>query len=211
MLAKYANSLLLALVGAGLLLAGCSPANGAASPTAAPEPTPTTPPPPPPSPSPAAPTGTAGSNAPYPAFGHAPDFSWIAGQVDVTRIQGGCTYIRYDPGSTGGDQVFPDGDGWANTPPALTAHGALVVVFGHFAGASEPHQMCPGRAFVVDRVQDNTGAPGSDTAPIQPGAPPPTPLPGSTGVIVGTSIPGGPVEGPPLRDLPTITPAPPAR
>jgi hypothetical protein len=30
----------------------------------------------------------------YPKMGHAPDYSWVAGQVAFTRIQGGCTYIR---------------------------------------------------------------------------------------------------------------------
>jgi hypothetical protein len=198
MLMKYANSLLIALAGAALLLTGCNPANGAATP--APEPTPTNPPPAP-TPSLAAPTNTPGGNAAYPAFGHAPDFSWIAGRVDVTRIQGGCTYIRYDP-SLSGDQIFPAGEGWADAPPALTAHNAQIVVFGHLAAANEPQEMCPGRAFVVERVQDNTGAPGSDALPT------PTVIPASTGVVVGTSVPGGPVEGPPLRDLPTITPAP---
>lgn len=198
MLKTYINSLLIALVGAALLLAGCNPTEGPASPTPVPEPTPTNPPP----------TGTPGGTAAYPAFGHAADFSWIAGQVDVTRIQGGCTYIRYSEGE-GGDQAFLGGVGWADALPALTAHGAIVVVFGHFAGPTEPHEQCPGRAFLVERVQDNTGAPGSETAPIRPGAPTPTALPSDNGIIVGTSVPGtGPVEGPPLRDLPTITPVP---
>ena len=30
----------------------------------------------------------------YPKQGHAPDYSWIAGKVQFTRIQGGCVYIR---------------------------------------------------------------------------------------------------------------------
>jgi hypothetical protein len=33
----------------------------------------------------------------YPKFGHAPDYSWIAGQVAFTRIQGSCTYINTAP------------------------------------------------------------------------------------------------------------------
>lgn len=37
-----------------------------------------------------------GNNATYPKLGHAPDYSWIAGWVSVTRIQSGCVYIRTD-------------------------------------------------------------------------------------------------------------------
>jgi hypothetical protein len=33
----------------------------------------------------------------YPKMGHAPDYSWIAGQVQFTRIQGGCVYVRTAP------------------------------------------------------------------------------------------------------------------
>ncbi len=38
------------------------------------------------------PTMTTAAN--YPRYGHAPDYSWIAGQVNFTRIQGSCIYIR---------------------------------------------------------------------------------------------------------------------
>jgi hypothetical protein len=38
---------------------------------------------------------TTASN--YPKTGHAPDYSWIAGRVTFTRIQGGCIYIYTDP------------------------------------------------------------------------------------------------------------------
>lgn len=37
-----------------------------------------------------------GNNATYPKLGHAPDYSWIAGWVSVTKIQSGCVYIRTD-------------------------------------------------------------------------------------------------------------------
>lgn len=206
MLSKYGNSLFIALVGAALLVGGCGSVNGPASPTPAPEPTPSNPPPQP-TPTLAQPTATAASRSPYPAFGHADDFSWLAGQVNVTLIQGGCIYVRYGGTDPGTDQVSVQGEGWSAADPALTKDGALVVIFGHFAGDTEPREMCPGRAYIVDRVQDNTGAPGSEAIPT--GTPPtPTQPPGGTGVIVGTSIPGGPVESPPLRDLPTITPRP---
>lgn len=44
----------------------------------------------------------------YPKLGHAPDYSWIAGWVSVTRIQGGCIYIRTDaPPATPGPSPTP--------------------------------------------------------------------------------------------------------
>jgi hypothetical protein len=33
----------------------------------------------------------------YPKTGHAPDYSWVAGRVTFTKIQGGCIYIYTDP------------------------------------------------------------------------------------------------------------------
>ncbi len=68
-----------------LTLAACS---SQADSTAAPLPaTPTTG---------AAPTMTSSASS-YPRTGHAPDYSWIAGRVTFTKIQGGCTYIYTDP------------------------------------------------------------------------------------------------------------------
>src|SRR5690348_8937081 len=91
---------LLSLLGAALLLAGCGPNGEVASPTpgAANVPTPTPAPPrsPAPTPAPPAPGSEGGTDGAFPIFGHATDFSWIAGQVLVTRIQGGCIYVRYD-------------------------------------------------------------------------------------------------------------------
>ncbi|MBF6613641.1 MAG: hypothetical protein IVW55_10985 [Chloroflexi bacterium] len=53
----------------------------------------------------------------YPKMGTAPDYSWIAGQVAFTRIQGGCVYIQ--TGAT------PAGAGDAAPTPA--GPGAVVV------------------------------------------------------------------------------------
>lgn len=36
----------------------------------------------------------AGSSGTYPRYGHAPDYSWVAGQVVFTQIQGGCVLVR---------------------------------------------------------------------------------------------------------------------
>ena len=41
-------------------------------------------------------TETTGNLPNYPQLGHAPDYSWIAGWVSFTTIQGGCVYIRTD-------------------------------------------------------------------------------------------------------------------
>jgi hypothetical protein len=91
----------------------------------------------------------------YPLTGHAADFSWIAGRVAVTRIQGGCVFVQYD----GGGNVQPVGDGWtAAQDSALARDGAYVVLFGHMAGPDEPRPMCPAPAFVVDKVQANSGS-----------------------------------------------------
>lgn len=43
----------------------------------------------------AEPTVTTSSS--YPKIGHAPDYSWVAGRVTFTMIQGGCIYIYTDP------------------------------------------------------------------------------------------------------------------
>jgi hypothetical protein len=55
--------------------------------------------------------------------------------------------------------VQPVGDGWtAAQDSALARDGAYVVLFGHMAGPDEPRPMCPAPAFVVDKVQANSGS-----------------------------------------------------
>ena len=90
--------------------------------------------------------------AAYPPRGHAPDFSWIAGQVVFTRIQGGCIYVSYD---TNGGQVSPNGELGRGAGERDGDGGASVVLFGHMTLPGEPHEMCPGPAYIVDRVQAN--------------------------------------------------------
>ncbi len=99
--------------------------------------------------------GYFGSTTPgaYPRFGHAADYSWIAGQVMITRIQGGCVFINYGDNNI----VQPIGDGWAAAQSAgLVKEGQAVVVFGHKAGPNDPHPMCPAQDYVVDRAVANT-------------------------------------------------------
>ncbi len=51
---------------------------------------------------------TSTNNANYPKLGHAPDYSWVAGWVSFTKIQGGCIYIRTDaPPTTQSIQPTP--------------------------------------------------------------------------------------------------------
>jgi hypothetical protein len=66
--------------------------------------------------------GTSGSGS-YPKEGHAPDYSWIAGQVQFTRIQGGCIFVRTDEAA---DVPTPEASG-ADTPGAGGTIGTPVV------------------------------------------------------------------------------------
>jgi hypothetical protein len=88
------------------------------------------------------------SPAAYPKSGHAPDYSWVAGQVNVTRIQGGCTFVRTDT-----ESFAPNGQGWQ---PDQVKNGDYVVIFGHIAKEGEPREVCPGgQPYIVDRVMAN--------------------------------------------------------
>lgn len=64
----------------------------------------------------------------YPKMGHAPDYSWVAGQVAFTRIQGGCTYIRTVP---------------QETAPAASAQGLEPTPGGVIVGTAERSDVSP--------------------------------------------------------------------
>lgn len=84
----------------------------------------------------------------YPKVGHATDYSWVAGQVAFTRIQGGCVYIV-----SGSESFVPGGPGW---DPSKVKNGDYVVIFGHIAGPDEPHEICPGgKQYMIDKMQLN--------------------------------------------------------
>ena len=99
----------------------------------------------------------------FPRFGHATDFSWIAGQINVTKIQGGCTYLRFEDnaGGVGNGQVDPTGPGWTTALNAgLASDKAYVIAYGHLAGPDEPREMCFAPMYVVDKIEVNpAGAP----------------------------------------------------
>ncbi len=85
----------------------------------------------------------------YPLYGHAPDYSWISGQMeerDSYNSEGnaGCSILRYD--QSGKDaKVQLDGSGWPPfvIGPAPPPHvGDFVVVFGRNARAGERYFSC---------------------------------------------------------------------
>jgi hypothetical protein len=65
----------------------------------------------------------------YPAFGHAPDFSWIAGRIERSSPAGQCTYVQYSThrGEPWGGRIALDA---ASSDVALFPTGDMVVVTG---------------------------------------------------------------------------------
>jgi hypothetical protein len=53
----------------------------------------------------------------YPKTGHAPDYSWIAGRITFTRIQGGCIFILIDPAAVQTAVTTPEASGTAISGP----------------------------------------------------------------------------------------------
>lgn len=97
-------------------------------------------------------------NGQYPRFGHAADFSWIAGQVEFhiehwsSLPEAGCSIFKYEEG---GAEVNIDGKAWRDYYNKYhVQEGDFFVVFGHPASSGEK-LMCirstPG--YIVDRVQ----------------------------------------------------------
>lgn len=80
-------------------------------------------------PQPTTPTGTdptMTSTSTYPKTGHAPDYSWVAGRVTLTKIQGGCIYIYTDPADIQSFEtaLTPQSSGGGITGPIVsTAEG----------------------------------------------------------------------------------------
>lgn len=80
-------------------------------------------------------------------YGHAADYSWLRGEIRVTAIQGGCTFLVYDPNGTDqyGGKVVPLGD------VSEFKDGEFVVVTGRFS--DEPGPVCPGASYTVTSIQ----------------------------------------------------------
>jgi hypothetical protein len=163
------KGLLRGIMGLGVLtwlLAGCG-ADGTA--TAVPPPATETAAPAPP----AAPTNTARPPEATPAppavkpelYDHAPDYSWIAGQV---RQEGDCWIVAYvSPLTLGAPDEYNNqltllgGGGWN---PADFSSGAWVIAYGQPQAGSDPAPGCAAHGYMVTRVELNPKTPkASDT------------------------------------------------
>jgi hypothetical protein len=98
-----------------------------------------------------APTATPAPPTPIPHYAHADDYSWIAGNYQVTGIQGGCAYLTYDArgGDAYGGRVVISGE-----LPGVKS-GDWVLVYGRLG--SEVSEACPGQPYTVDRVETRPG------------------------------------------------------
>jgi len=119
------------LLAAGLaLLSGCTHASGVATSTS-PTPAPIT-------------TGD------FPAYGHAPDYSWIAGKFERSLAGGDCAYVIFSAmarAAFGGRIAIeaPNGE------LAGVADGDMLVVHGDFDRS--PHPRCGAIAYAARRVE----------------------------------------------------------
>src|SRR5215469_7258536 len=106
--------------------------------------------------------GTAAAPAPsaslpivagdYPAFGHAPDFTWISGRIVRSSPGGQCTYLQYSThrGEPWGGRIALDA---ASNDVALFPTGDMVVVTGALdARALTP---CGEPALVVRSIAEH--------------------------------------------------------
>jgi hypothetical protein len=57
----------------------------------------------------------------YPRLGNAPDYSWIAGRVTFTRIQGGCIYVITDQAAIDAAIATPNPNSGISGPIVSTA------------------------------------------------------------------------------------------
>ncbi len=102
--------------------------------------------------------------APYPHYGHAADFSWIAGELvkygppTCSSLDCGCSLVLYDQG---GIQMQLAGAAWSDYQYQYTStvhEEAFFVLFGHPARPGELYPLCAGDrspGYIVDRVQAN--------------------------------------------------------
>jgi len=65
----------------------------------------------------------------YPAFGHAPDFSWVSGRIVRSSPAGQCTFVQFSThrGEPWGGRIVLDA---AASDVALFPSGDMVVVTG---------------------------------------------------------------------------------
>src|SRR5947208_193630 len=154
---------LLALL-AALLLAGCGGTSDSSLGVPTPQPTAAT-----------MPTESA-TAATYPSYGHADDYSWVAGQLSQ---QGSCwilTYIsplsKVKPDQYGNHFALSPGGGW---DPASVSDGEWVVAQGQPEAGTEPASGCSAHGYMVSALRPNPNAGnGAQGTPIPPSGTPAT-------------------------------------
>jgi hypothetical protein len=86
----------------------------------------------------------------YPRYGHAADFSWIAGRL-AQRLNG-CTYLVFGTAT----RTRPSGRITLVAPPDVLARfpgGDMVVAFGRLT--SSPQGECGTPAFAADAIEEH--------------------------------------------------------
>jgi hypothetical protein len=86
----------------------------------------------------------------YPHYGHAVDYSWIAGRL-AQRLNG-CTYLVYGAAT----RSRPSGRIALVAPPDVLARfpgGDMVVAFGRLSSA--PQGECGSPAFAADAIEEH--------------------------------------------------------
>jgi hypothetical protein len=92
---------------------------------------------------------TSADQAAMPVYGHADDYSWLAGQYQITRVQGGCAYITFDPQPG----AAPQGGKFVVAGKAEPAgDGSWVILYGK-PNPTDPKETCPGASYWADRLE----------------------------------------------------------
>ncbi|MBV8081346.1 MAG: hypothetical protein JOY86_00020 [Candidatus Eremiobacteraeota bacterium] len=86
----------------------------------------------------------------YPSYGHAPDFSWVAGSI--APRPNGCVYLQFDPHRSepwdGRIALIADPQTLEQFPS-----GDMVVAFGHLSDA--PRGECGAAALDVTQIGEH--------------------------------------------------------
>ncbi len=105
----------------------------------------------------------ARQTAQYPQYGHADDFSWVAGKVQMHKPSGcsgiecGCFIVGYD---TSGARVQLNAapGGYTLEYTDEFSEGEFLVLFGRLAQNGDPVLVCPADnapVYIIDKVELN--------------------------------------------------------
>lgn len=107
-------------------------------------------------------TATNGGNTSYPAYGHAPDYSWISGQL---KQQGSCWIVVYvsplssiPPDQYNNQFTLVAGAGWNS---AAVKDGQWVIVQGRAKPGTTAEPGCSAHGYLVSGLRTNPDANGS--------------------------------------------------